>query len=110
MTVQEYLRDISYNNDGGFIAAERPNYGTQNIADIRGYGYLKMIGMPAPEDFQDEVGRYIVQAVKEKNEREAGNVSNCHKQVWALKIKDIGLQDVIGAVLVFEDTKYAHQE
>lgn len=67
MTVQEYLKDVEYNQEGGFIAVERDGYGTQNIADIRGYGYLdKVLKLPNMSEFQDKVGEFIVQAIREK--------------------------------------------
>ena len=77
MTVQEYLTGVGYQDEAAMIIVERAGYGTQNVADIRGFGYLEKVAkLPNVVDFQDEVGRYIVQAIKEKNEREASNVSN----------------------------------
>jgi len=71
MQIEEYLQGVQYDENLGAIVVERAGYGTQNVADIRGYGYLEKIAkLPNVNEFQDNVGIFIVQSVKEKIERE----------------------------------------
>lgn len=72
MTIQEYLSNVQYDeNLGAIVVVERPGYGTQNVADIRGCGYLEKIAkLPNVNDFQDNVGEFIVRAIKREIERE----------------------------------------
>jgi hypothetical protein len=72
MTVNEWLKDITYDENLIAGVAEMP-HGTQLIFDVRGWGYLSekcgMNNIKAAK-FQDDVGRFIVTAVKEKLARE----------------------------------------
>ena len=71
MTIQEYLSNVQYDENLGAIVVERAGYGTQNVADIRGYGYLEKIAkLPNVNEFQDNVGEFIVWAIKREIERE----------------------------------------
>ncbi len=73
MTVQEWLKDITY--DENLIAGVvEMNHGTQIIFDVRGWGWLTKPGKMDNETaikFQDEVGKFIVTAIQEKLAREA---------------------------------------
>lgn len=75
MTVQEYLKDVYYNDDLIAICAEM-DHGTQLILDVRGWGWLSThCGMNNKEaaKFQDEIGVFTAKAIIEKLEREANN-------------------------------------
>lgn len=74
MTVQEWLKDITY--DENLIAGVvEMNHGTQPIFDVRGWGWLSTHGKMDNETaikFQDDVGRFIVEATQEKLAKESG--------------------------------------
>ena len=67
-----------YDNYGQFIWGIEKDGGHQKLADLRGWGAIqnlfinkdKTIDLDAAESFQDEVGRWIVEAINEKLERE----------------------------------------
>lgn len=71
MTIQEYLQGVQYDENLGAIVVERAGYGTQNVLDIRGFGYLEKIAkLTNVNEFQDNVGIFVAQAIEEKIERE----------------------------------------
>ena len=67
-----------YDNYGQFIWGIEKDGGHQKLADLRGWGAIqnlfinkdKTIDLDAAESFQYEVGRWIVEAINEKLERE----------------------------------------
>lgn len=71
MTIQEYLQGVQYDENLGAIVVERAGYGTQNVLDIRGFGYLEKIAkLPNVNEFQDNVGIFVLQSIREKLERD----------------------------------------
>jgi hypothetical protein len=69
---------VKYDEDGQFIWGIEKDGGHQKLADLRGWGAIqnlfinkdKSIDLDAAASFQDEFGRWIVEAINEKLERE----------------------------------------
>lgn len=69
MSVEEWLSDIIYDPEGQNICKNNNNFDL--IANIRGWSTLSKL-FPTMEEtgkFQDKVGEFIVQAIKEKTEK-----------------------------------------
>jgi len=68
-------------NRGGYIWAEDEEGGLQMIAEMRGWGAIQNlfkleedgIDFEKAEDFQDDLGKWIADAINEKLERERKN-------------------------------------
>ena len=72
MSIQEYLEGAGYDPALRSLTKDR---GKTCIANIRGLATIeKAFGDPrARADFQDSVGRFIAEAIKEKLARDFGN-------------------------------------
>ena len=73
MTIEKWLSDVCYDEWGTHIwNREHKDGGSQLVADIRGWGRLRheFPTLKEAEDFQDEVGRFIVDAIREKIARD----------------------------------------
>jgi len=69
MTIEKWLSDVYYDEYGTRIwNREDKDGGSQLIADIRGWGAIQneFKTNEEAEKFQDEVGEFIVQAIREK--------------------------------------------
>ena len=69
MTIEKWLADVYYDEYGTHIwNKEDADGGSQLVADIRGFGRLQneFPTLKESEKFQDEVGEFIVQAIREK--------------------------------------------
>jgi len=73
MTIEKWLSDVYYDEFGGVHIWNREDGdgGSQLVAEIRGWGRLQneFDTLKESENFQDEVGEFIVQAIREKIER-----------------------------------------
>lgn len=72
MTIEQWLSDVYYDKWGTHIwNKEDKDGGSQLVAEIRGWGRLQheFQTQRESEKFQDEVGEFIVQAIREKIER-----------------------------------------
>ena len=72
MTIEKWLSDVYYDNWGQMIWNKVDADGASElIADIRGWGSLQHKFKTEDEaaKFQDEVGRFITEAIREKIER-----------------------------------------
>lgn len=72
MTIEKWLSDVYYDVFGTHIwNREDKDGGSQLVADIRGWGRIQNEFKTEEEaaKFQDEVGEFIVQAIREKIER-----------------------------------------
>jgi len=70
MTIQQWLKDVYYDQDGQYLWSKQ-NDGSQMIAEVRGWGRLQN-EFSTEEDaakFQDEVGKFIAEAINEKIQR-----------------------------------------
>jgi len=68
MTIEKWLSDVYYDEYGTIIWNKEQDGGNQLVAEIRGWGRLQneFSTQEQAEKFQDEVGEFIVQAIKEK--------------------------------------------
>lgn len=72
MTIEQWLSDVYYDEYGTHIwNKETADGGSQLVADVRGWGRIQNEYKTYEEaaKFQDEVGRFIVEAIREKIER-----------------------------------------
>ena len=76
MKIEKWLSDVYYDEYGTHIwNKEDEDGGSQLIAEVRGWGRL-LNEFDTKEEagkFQDEVGRFIVEAIKEKIARDFNN-------------------------------------
>lgn len=72
MTIKEWLSNVKYDKFGTYIWNTEEDGGNQMVAEVRGWGALQNEFKTEQEagKFQDEVGEFIVQAIREKVERE----------------------------------------
>lgn len=72
MTIEKWLSDVYYDEYGTHVWNKEQNGGNQLVADIRGWGRLQneFSTQEQAEKFQNEVGQFIVQAIKEKISRD----------------------------------------
>jgi hypothetical protein len=72
MKIEQWLSNVYYDTFGTCIWNREKDGGNQMIADIRGWGAIQNIFSTneEAEQFQDEVGEFIVQAIREKIERD----------------------------------------
>jgi hypothetical protein len=69
MTIEKWLSNVYYDEYGTHIwNKEDANGGSQLVADVRGWGRLQNEFKTEEEaaKFQDEIGRFIAEAVREK--------------------------------------------
>jgi hypothetical protein len=68
MTIKKWLSDVYYDKYGTYIWNKEQDGGNQLVSDIRGWGRLQneFSTQEEAEKFQNEVGEFIVQAIKEK--------------------------------------------
>jgi hypothetical protein len=68
MTIEKWLADVYYDEWGNCIWNKGEDGSNNIIADIRGWGVLQyeFVTVLEAEKFHDEVGEFIVQAIKEK--------------------------------------------
>jgi hypothetical protein len=76
MTIKEWLSNVYYDEWGTHIWNKEKDGGSQLVVDVRGWGRIQNEFMYEPpkkaEEFQDEVGKFIVEAIKEKIQRDYG--------------------------------------
>lgn len=73
MTIEKWLKDVYYDKFGQYLWSKQDaDGGSQMIADIRGWGALQHEFKTEEKagNFQDEVGEFIAQAIREKVERD----------------------------------------
>lgn len=72
MTLEEWLKDVYYDQYGQYLWSKQDaDGGSQMIGEIRGWGALQN-AFKTPEEaskFQDEVGKFIADAINEKVHR-----------------------------------------
>lgn len=72
MTIEKWLSDVYYDEFGQYLWNRLDdNQGSQMIGEVRGWGRLQQ-EFETPKDaskFQDEVGEFIAQAIREKIQR-----------------------------------------
>ena len=72
MTIKQWLSNVYYDEWGTHIWNKEKDGGSQLVADVRGWGRIQNEFKTQEEaaKFQDEVGEFIVQAIREKIERD----------------------------------------
>ena len=68
MTIPEYINKAEYDPHGQMIFAVQPDGNKQLLLDVRGWGHIYNLfpeGDQASE-FQDELGRWIADAINQK--------------------------------------------
>ena len=68
MTIEKWLANVYYDEWGNCIWNKDKDGSSNMIADIRGWGVLQyeFVSVLEAEKFHDEVGKFIVEAIKEK--------------------------------------------
>lgn len=67
---------VSYDeNGGGYIWVNDPKGGIQMLGEVRGWGHIQNMkhfkgDMKAAREYQDEIGRFITDAINEKIKRD----------------------------------------
>jgi hypothetical protein len=75
MTIEKWLSDVYYDEYGTHIwNREDADGGSHLVADVRGWGRLQNEFKTQDEaaNFQDEVGKFIAEAIREKIQRDYG--------------------------------------
>jgi len=74
MTIEKWLKDVYYDEYGTHIWSKDNEGDIQKIADIRGWGGIQQLfgTHKECEEFQDEVGKFIADAINEKVQRDFG--------------------------------------
>lgn len=73
MTIKEWLKDVYYDQWGQYLWSKQDaDGGSQMIGEIRGWGALQNEFETEIEAavFQDEVGKFIAEAINEKVQRD----------------------------------------
>jgi len=73
MTIEKWLSNVEYDTDGGtYIWNKEQDGSIEMVATIRGWGAIQNLfeTNEEAEQFQDAVGKFIAQAIREKIERD----------------------------------------
>ena len=67
MKIQQWLKDVYYDEYGQYLWSKQSD-GSQMIGEIRGWGRLQNEFQTEEEaaKFQDEIGKFIAEAINEK--------------------------------------------
>lgn len=75
MTIKQWLKDIYYDDYGQYLwSKQTKDGGSQMIGEVRGWGALQNAFKTEKESakFQDEIGKFIADAINEKVQRDFG--------------------------------------
>ena len=82
MTINQWLSNVYYDEWSTHIWNKEKDGGSQLVADVRGWGRIQnefKVPNKTPQEytqeaakFQDEVGKFIAEAIKEKIQRDYG--------------------------------------
>jgi hypothetical protein len=76
MTIKQWLKDIYYDEYGQYLwSKQTKDGGSQMVGEVRGWGALQNVFKTEEEatKFQDEIGKFIADAINEKVQRDFGN-------------------------------------
>jgi hypothetical protein len=98
---------------GGYFWGEQPNGGEQMIAEIRGYGAIQNLflnesgcDINKANQFQDDLGRFIADAINEKIERNVnGGIRKQIDEVMDFLKEDCSYYAITGTVFKSDITK-----
>lgn len=76
MKIEKWLKDVYYDEYGTYLWSKQDD-GSQMIGEVRGWGRFQNEFKTQEEaaKFQDEIGRFIADAINEKIQRERNNVN-----------------------------------
>jgi hypothetical protein len=70
MTIHGWLKDVYYDECGQYLwSKQSSDGGSQLIGEVRGWGAIQNLPIENPDKFQDEVGKFIAEAINEKVQR-----------------------------------------
>jgi hypothetical protein len=74
MTIKKWLKDVYYDKYGQYLWSKDSEGDSQMIGKIRGWGTLQneFSNLDNASIFQDEVGKFIADAINEKVQRDLG--------------------------------------
>lgn len=74
MTIKQWLKDVYYDEYEQYLWSKDSDGGSQMVGEVRGWGALQQEFKTEAEAgaFQDEVGRFIADAINEKIQRDLG--------------------------------------
>ena len=74
MTIKKWLKDVYYDKYGQYLWSKDSEGDSQMIGKIRGWGTLQneFSNLDNACIFQDEVGKFIADAINEKVQRDLG--------------------------------------
>ena len=74
MTIKKWLKNVYYDKYGQYLWSKDSTGGSQMIAEVRGWGRLQneFLSSDNASIFQDEVGKFIADAINEKIQRDLG--------------------------------------
>ena len=74
MTIKKWLKDVYYDEYGQYLWSKDSTGGSQMIGEIRGWGRLQneFSNSDNAGIFQDQVGKFIADAINEKVQRDLG--------------------------------------
>ena len=77
MTIKKWLSNVYYDDYGTHIWNRENDEQNQLVADVRGWGRIQNIfpDNESAQKFQDEVGEFIAQAIREKVEMATSPIS-----------------------------------
>lgn len=100
MTIQQWLKDVYYDEYGQYLwSKQSSDGGSQMIAEIRGWGAIQN-SFPYQEQatkFQDEVGKFIADAINEKIDK-----SHIVQKVVSETLEQLLLQTAAGQWVKFD--------
>jgi len=73
MKINEWLKDVYYDEHGQYLWSKQDaDGGSQMIGEVRGWGVIQQLFRTHKEcsEFQDEVGKFIAEAINEKVQRD----------------------------------------
>jgi hypothetical protein len=75
MKIEKWLKDVYYDEFGTHIWNKDKEGDIQKVADIRGWGAIQNLfkTQKEAEEFQDEIGKFIADAINEKIQRDFGD-------------------------------------
>jgi hypothetical protein len=75
MKIEKWLKDVYYDEFGTHIWNKDKEGDIQKVADIRGWGAIQNLfkTQKEAEEFQDEIGKFIADAINEKVQRDFGD-------------------------------------
>jgi hypothetical protein len=104
LLIEKYIGTPTYDEEGAIIWANSKAYGKVQLLDVRGFSTIShmFVSEQAAEGFQNEIGKFIVDAINEKVQRQI---------YWATKtVQRFIIVEENGRPVVFEDVQLCYCE